>query len=332
MRNIGRAFVAVSVVSAVAASAASASGPEFSPGTLNTLTGVTGLAVLGTAATSPVDCASSTTTGEISGAKKVGNVMITFSGCHSSEKSGCSVKSAHGGTGEILTETLDGELGSVKTTEAESGVGLLLLPTSGTTFVLLEGSCLLSSPSPVDGTIAGQVTPTTNEGKAGQLIFEGSKGNQSIKAINILGTTVEPQLKALGLLAASEETTGALEFANAVEVLEAKGPRILVAPGEKKFKELSVELAETEEETFTYKNDGPGNWKPGILVLVTTARPPGGAGSLVAKGGTCAGAIIAEGKTCTEKVEFKPKEKGNYEAKLVLDFAPTVRITGVGKK
>jgi hypothetical protein len=67
---------------------------------------------------------------------------------------------------------MDGELGSVKPAEAASGVGLLILPTAGTAFVTLEGECLPLSPSPVDGSIAAEVTPVNgtilNDGK---LIF-----------------------------------------------------------------------------------------------------------------------------------------------------------------
>jgi len=38
--------------------------------------------------------------------------------------------------------TLDGDLGTVATSEAASGVGLLLLPTAGTTFFTIKGTCL----------------------------------------------------------------------------------------------------------------------------------------------------------------------------------------------
>jgi hypothetical protein len=178
----------------------------------------TSLALLETASTSPVDCASSVSTGEVTGAKSVGSLVVIFSGCHSNEGAGCSVKGGGGGTGNIITNTLDGELGTVSAKEAASEVGLLLLPTSGKTFVTLEGSCLISSPSAVEGSVAGEVTPLYEESKTGKLIFTGTKGKQDIKDINILGKVVEPALKALGLLASSEDTSGEVTYESAIEV------------------------------------------------------------------------------------------------------------------
>ncbi len=91
-----------------------------------------------------------------------------------------SVKGGGGGTGTIVTTTLDGALGTVKTTEAASGVGLLLLPTTGTVFVTLEGSRVPGSPAKVDGSVAGEATPKVNP-LTGKPILTGSEGTQSIK-------------------------------------------------------------------------------------------------------------------------------------------------------
>jgi hypothetical protein len=216
-RLVGLIFAAVLALNLMAATVASAAGPLFLPGTLNKFTATTGLALLETASTKPVDCASSTTTGEITGLSKVGNVMVSFTGCHSTEGSGCTIKGGGGTTGNILTATLDGELGTSK--ESKTGVALLLLPTTGTEFVELSGSCLPLGGGETNGSVAGEVTPvgggTVLDGK---LIFTGLSGSQSIKKISILGSVVEPELKALGLLASSEDATGLVTYEKDVEV------------------------------------------------------------------------------------------------------------------
>jgi hypothetical protein len=181
-------------------------------------TASSGTGALETASTSAITCQSDSTTGEITGETKVGSVMLTFSGCHSAEKSGCTVKGGGAGSGQILTKTLEGEIGSVKTSEATSGVGLLLLPTTGTEFASVEGPCLIAETIPVDGTIAGEVTPINVSSTDSKLIFTGSAGAQKIKAISVLGTTVKPELKALGLLEASETSNELLVFEEAVTV------------------------------------------------------------------------------------------------------------------
>jgi hypothetical protein len=218
-RLFGLVVMAVLALNLMAAAVASASAPEFSPGTLNTFTGESGTGALETASTSAIECTSDTATGEVTGAKTVGGVVVTFHGCSSKEKGGCAVSSVGGTSGLITTAILDGELGSVKKTEAASGVGLFLLPTSGTKFVELEGSCLLVSPSPVTGTVTGEATPVNGTAsKDGKLVFEGSKGTQKIKEINVLGTVKKPGLKALGLLESSETTVELVLYTNAVSV------------------------------------------------------------------------------------------------------------------
>jgi hypothetical protein len=219
-RLVGFIFVAVLAMSLMAVSAAVASPPEFNPGTLNIFTSESGSGTLETSSGTVVSCLTDLSTGEVTGPKTVGGVVVTFHNC-SGEKGGCSVKSEGGPNSSlIITHNLDGELGSVKPTESSSGVGLLLLPTSGTVFVTLEGSCLPLSPSPVDGSVVGEVTPVEGpSSKDGKLIFLGSpKGVQKIKQIIVLGVTVKPTLKALGLLESNEVTSDLILYTNPVIV------------------------------------------------------------------------------------------------------------------
>jgi|SRR5580692_690800 hypothetical protein len=200
-------FVAAIAAGLIATGMASAAAPEFLPGTPQAFTGDGSTSKLETETGTKVECLSSVSHGEITGAKTVGNLVVVFHNCHTPEGSGCSLKSEGGPNTSLITiRTMDGELGSVKKAEALSGVGILVLPTTGTAFVTLEGTCLPVSPSPVDGAIVGEVTAVNGTASAdGKLIFQGSgsAGSQLIKAINILGTVKNPALKALGLLEAN---------------------------------------------------------------------------------------------------------------------------------
>jgi hypothetical protein len=210
-------LLAVLATTLTATTAASASAPEFKPGTLNRFTADSGTGALETASTSAITCTNDSVTGEVTGPKTIGSVIITFHGCQSTEKGGCSLQTNSATPGLITTNTLKGELGTTK--EATSGVGLLIEPATGTAFATLEGTCLLVSPSPVTGSIAGEVTPVNNGAtKDNKLVFLGSKGKQKIKEINILGVVKKPAFKALGLLESSETTNELVLYEKAVEV------------------------------------------------------------------------------------------------------------------
>jgi hypothetical protein len=222
-RLVGLIFAAVLAMSLMAVSAASATPPEFLPGTLNPFTSESGTGALTTSSGTKVSCLTDLDSGEVTGPKTVGNVVVIFHNCSSGTGAeGCSVKSEGGPNASlIITKTLDGELGSVKPAEAASGVGLLLLPTTGTVFVTLEGSCLPLSPSPVDGSVAGEVTPVNvASSKDGKIIFQGNgtTGEQEIRSINVLGVTLSPRLKAFGLLESNEITVDLILYEKNVVV------------------------------------------------------------------------------------------------------------------
>lgn len=212
-RLAGLIFLVALAVNLMAAAVASAAAPEFNPGTLNLFKGDSGTGALETTSTDPVTCERDLATGEITGPKTVGSVVVVFHGCKSEEGSGCTVKSPGQTPGLIQTNTLDGELGITGTETA-----LLLLPTSGTAFVTLEGPCLLLTPAPVSGKIIGLASPLGKSSKDGLLIFEGSKGVQKFKEINVLGTTVKAELLAFGAIKASETTLELVLYDNVVEV------------------------------------------------------------------------------------------------------------------
>jgi hypothetical protein len=212
-RLFGLMLIAVVAISLVGVAAASASAPEFKPSTPGAFTGESGTgALLAAGGAANVHCGNGTNTGEVEGAKTVGSVVVTFSRCFAtSGTKECTAKSVGqpAASTSIVLRTLKGELGSVKTTEAASGVGLLLSPASGTTFIELEaGACIAINPSPVNGRVAGEVRPVNAPSLHGYLSFiSTAAGEQKITEINVLGTVQKPELKALGLIKSSETGT-----------------------------------------------------------------------------------------------------------------------------
>jgi hypothetical protein len=216
-RLFGLALGVALAASLLAAATASAADPEFR-GTFPILFLALSFIFILDSSTNRIECLHDHVHGEILGASKVGKVVVAFVGC-TGEEGGttCTAKSKGAKTGEIITKTLDGELGLVAKAEAASGVGLLLLPEATKVFVEPEGPCLTTAP--VEGSIAGEASPIGVSSKTGKVVYTGSKGSQSIKKITVLGSSVEPKLSAFfGLVAASETTTESVEYVTAVEV------------------------------------------------------------------------------------------------------------------
>jgi hypothetical protein len=209
-------FAVVLAVGLTTTGVASAAAPEFNPGTLNRFTATGGTASIANASTEEVTCKSHTSTGEITGVKTVGSVLVVFHGCTVAEGGGCEVNSVGETPGLIATTTLAGELGLTK--ESASGVGLLLKPASGTKYTELTGACVAVKPAPVTGTIAGEVKMIKTKALAGTFTYVGGKGVQNITRIEILGKAEKPELLAFGLVKASFTTNGAIKYEKDIEV------------------------------------------------------------------------------------------------------------------
>lgn len=143
--------------SAIAASAASAALPEWL-GTFPTdFTSHGGEAVL-KVSTSKIKCASTSDTGQITGAK-TGTMSVTASGCKLSGVDPCNSPGA--GAEEMTTATLDMRLGYI--TKSTKDVGVDLKGLGGAEGNLLaeaecnvEGACL---PVKIKGSVVGLITP-----------------------------------------------------------------------------------------------------------------------------------------------------------------------------
>jgi hypothetical protein len=214
------ALVAVFAISAVATATASAALPEFKPvPTKKKFTSTSG-AVTWTAGTERLTCSSSATTGEITGASTLGDVVIKFTGCQQLNTKGtCPLKSVGANAGEIVTDSLNGELGTVATKEATSGVGILLAPTTGSTIARIA-----ATPAPCSGTetalqgnVAGEVATTSKKQMTNKLVFGVTSGDQNIKRITVKSGTKSPELEAWGR-EWTIATTDEVAFEEALEV------------------------------------------------------------------------------------------------------------------
>jgi hypothetical protein len=211
--------MAVFAMTAVAASAAFAAEPEFKPGTKQAFTGTTGPLVIASAALSET-CSKGSSAGEITSASTA-SAVLTFTGCEvKAATSSCSLTSVGAiNKGEIVTKALNGELGT--TTEATSGVGLLLEPASGEELTKIEAPCMSPAKWTIEGSVAAEVTPLKTSAKTLKLVFAPAKtgGASKIREITVKGKKEKPELDGFDGATISWATTESLEFkSNALEV------------------------------------------------------------------------------------------------------------------
>ena len=208
--------VAVLAVGLAMASVASAI-PTFKPGTANKFTTESGAGTLATSGNNgSIACTSDSGTGEIVNANEAKGITVVFHGCVGTSSSGTTCKAMSKGQPEglIATNTLRGLLG--ETSEDTSKAAELFEPESGKVFVTPLASCLVEAA--VEGSVAGEATPTGVSSKDGKVVFLGGSGVQSIKKVTVKSGGVSPKLTSFGLIASSEATTELILFATAVEV------------------------------------------------------------------------------------------------------------------
>jgi hypothetical protein len=234
MRHVKRVGVALLLVLGVgdAVSALASAQPEFlhsgkevpSTKTAFTVKSKTGMTLIELAETKyKISCTSSLSTGRIKGTTKVEGVTGRFKGCKAkvgSEEKQCEVSSIEpvGKKEEIVTKELKGRLGSVLSTEAETGVGLLLEPASGEVYVTIMGSteCLPTETSEVKGSLIGEIAPIKKEQKTGELLYKiKSESVQMIKKFTGESATHELELFGVKTPLESKDT---IEFQEAIEV------------------------------------------------------------------------------------------------------------------
>ncbi len=185
--------------------------------TVKTLSGTSGVVTFTTGANT-FTCASSVTKGEITQMDTIGKLSVKFTGCRTSNGGPrCTIKSVGAVEGEIAMQTLKGQLGSVKTTEATSGIGLLLSPATGTKWTTLAANACTPETS-MNGTLAGEVTPVKASQSTNKLTFAVTAGIQGIKFITVLGVVKTAELE-LFALAGTLEQSNELTYGGPVEVI-----------------------------------------------------------------------------------------------------------------
>ncbi len=191
--------------------------PEFAVlPSVKTLKGTTGQSTL-MAGTNSIICEKGTHQGEITSMDTISKIVVKFTGCKdSSGGTTCTAKSIGAGTGEIVTTTLKGSLGSVKSTEAASEVGLLVSPESGTKLTQLASTACTPETS-VNGSVAGEVVSISTKQSHNWVLFGTMSGAQNIKTISVLSGKSTPELEAFGL-SATEVLADEVESPGEIEI------------------------------------------------------------------------------------------------------------------
>ena len=147
----------------------------------------------------------------------VGKLVVTLNGCEVATP-GCTTKvnSISAKAGLLITNTLKGELGTVKTSEAASGVGVLYTPVTGTRFLTLAATACTPIAS-MNGSLAGEATPVNQLQNTGKLVLGATGDRALIKRIFVLGKEIQPEFEALGGVS-SVEATDEGEYREAIEV------------------------------------------------------------------------------------------------------------------
>ena len=182
------------------------------------LAGFIGESTLGVGAHESITCEKGSDGGEITGMDSIGKVVITFVECvaHNEPGENCAIKSPGAGEGEIVTRTLRGLLGTVKSSEAPSEVAVLIEPET-TKRITTLASTKCSVESSVFGTVAAEVNPVDSEISDGEFAIELSSGKQAITQVSVLSGTKKTELEAYGL-PASEQAIDEIEFEDPVEI------------------------------------------------------------------------------------------------------------------
>jgi hypothetical protein len=174
-----------------------------------------------------IECKEDKSEGEFTENQNVTKIKVIFTGCKA--KNGtkeCEVKGGGGGKEEIKTEELVGEIGYLhlakEVGEGKNEVGLDLKPAKAKgAFVKLEGTCIPLEKQSVEGSIIGEVRPLNTMSKEGELIYKIVSGKQAIREIEMKHEKklTKDILTVFGIVEAPLETTEALTFEDAVEVV-----------------------------------------------------------------------------------------------------------------
>jgi hypothetical protein len=194
--------------------------PKFTPAVGQSIKGSSGVVKFSVYG-GTITCAKSTTTGAITGAETVGEIVMKLTGCKGKKTTGveCEERSEGAAPEEIVTFPLKGALGTVAAKEAASGVGVYLeaetAPSSATWWKTAQ-VCLPENKQ-ITGTAAAEVVTIGKNQTTNELVF--APGGKEIKKLTLAsGKTAEPELLSWNFFTASIESANELKFGQATEV------------------------------------------------------------------------------------------------------------------
>jgi hypothetical protein len=179
-----------------------------------------GVPALFATATAIVKCSSgeSKEEAEISSEATASKITLALTGCKARKGSEeCEAKSPGAKANEIDINPLKGELGTVATTEAASGMGILLEPESGSEWAKIEKSSCIGE-TVISGSIAAEITPVGEPESDDDMQLKSVCSSEQVKTITVASGAVKPSLKMLGV-AATVETTIEDKFHEEIAVL-----------------------------------------------------------------------------------------------------------------
>jgi hypothetical protein len=150
-----------------------------------------------------ISCTGEAGGGEYTGAKAIANIAVAFTGCHL-DTAGGSCQSLDAASGEVVLNTLQGELGVIATsTEGplKNKIGIALRPASGT--VVAAFACA-STPVLVTGSVIGEVPRDAMAVSAVVKFVSSTKGAQ--KPARFEGGEEDVLQTKLGEVAPAEQT------------------------------------------------------------------------------------------------------------------------------
>lgn len=176
--------------------------------------GKSGLTTIKAGTVATLFCKSDDTLGFIKGKKFVGNYFIVGLNCKEPGNAKiCTAKSVGASEGQIVTNQLKGELGTIK---GGTGTGLLLEPESGVFVTLAENACAIETS--IEGGLIGEVTPINRSQSTDKFIYSSSGGKQALSKITIGGVEKTKVLKGFGLVEVVAEGSEEQEFSGATEI------------------------------------------------------------------------------------------------------------------
>lgn len=178
MKYLSRtALVAVAVAlgsAIVVTTAVAATTPEFKPvPSKHKFTAASSKAMeISLDGTGAMICRTAATVGEVTSAETIGKVIITYKECSYATvgPGSCPVHSLGAKEGEIVTGDLTGELGTVPTSEAPSGVGILLKGEHEKKWTTLVGTTCYGE-RVISGTAIAEIPVIGKKQTTNELVF-----------------------------------------------------------------------------------------------------------------------------------------------------------------